>query len=91
MSRRILSAMLRRTYDVIEAESGKQALQMAAEYQPDLVLLDIEMPGMDGFETLEALKPGVIEPSVPVIFLTAREDSESREKGLEAGAVDYLT
>ncbi|MFH0823605.1 MAG: SpoIIE family protein phosphatase [Pseudomonadota bacterium] len=90
-SRKLLAAMLKRTYEVIPASDGIQAIQLAATHKPDLVLLDIEMPGMDGFETLEKLRGGVIDLSVPVIFITAREDSESREKGLEAGAVDYLT
>jgi putative two-component system response regulator len=49
------------------------------------------MPGMDGFQTFDILKRQIIAQAVPVIFLTAREDSQSREKGLEAGAVDYIT
>lgn len=90
-SRKLLAAMLKRSYEVILAASGQEAIGLALEHQPDMVLLDIEMPGMDGFETLDILRSGVIDPSVPCIFLTAREDSESREKGLQAGAVDYLT
>lgn len=90
-SRKILESMLRRNYSVIPAASGQDAIALARREKPDLVLLDIEMPGMDGFQTLEELRRGVIEDAVPVIFLTAREDSESREKGLEAGAVDYIT
>lgn len=91
MSRKMLEAMLRKNYDVISASSGQEAIDFARAEKPDLVLLDIEMPGMDGFQTLEKLKGNVISLAVPVIFLTAREDSESRETGLEAGAVDYLT
>lgn len=91
MSRRMLEAMLRGAYAVILAGSGEEAVGLAREHKPDLILLDIEMPGMDGFQTLEVLKDGVVDRAVPVIFLTAREDSESREKGLEAGAVDYIT
>lgn len=83
--------MLRGAYTVVLASSGEGAVVLAREHQPDLILLDIEMPGMDGFQTLEALKDGVVDQAVPVIFLTAREDSGSREKGLEAGAVDYIT
>jgi phosphoserine phosphatase RsbU/P len=90
MSRKMLEAMLRRQYEVESASSGQEAVDLAREHGPDLVLLDIEMPGMDGFQTLEILKAEVIDPAVPVIFLTAREDAESRERGLEAGAVDYL-
>lgn len=91
MSRKMLEAMLRKNYAVSSASSGLEAIDSARTEKPDLVLLDIEMPGMDGFQTLEILKREVISQAVPVIFLTAREDSESREKGLEAGAVDYLT
>ncbi len=91
MSRKMLEAMLRKNYAVISANSGQDAIDLARAEKPDLVLLDIEMPGMDGFQTLEVLKRDVISQAVPVIFLTAREDSQSRDKGLEAGAVDYLT
>ncbi len=90
-SLKMLSSMLGKAYSVMPAPSGHAALSMAQEKKPDLVLLDIEMPGLDGFQTLDALKNGVIDQAVPVIFLTAREDSKSREKGLEAGAVDYIT
>ncbi len=91
LSRRILETMLAKSYDVISAASGQEAIDRAKREPPDLVLLDIEMPGLNGFETLEILKPGIIDPAVPVIFLTALEDSKSRETGLEAGAVDYIT
>jgi len=91
VSRKMLEAMLRRNYEVFCAASGQEAVHLASATRPDLVLLDIEMPGMDGFQTLEALRGGVIDAAVPVIFLTAREDSASKEQGLEAGAVDYIT
>jgi serine phosphatase RsbU (regulator of sigma subunit) len=91
VSRKMLEAMLRKTYLVISAASGTEALALAKETKPDLVLLDIDMPEMDGFQTLDMLRRGVIDEAAPVIFLTAREDAASREQGLEAGAVDYLT
>jgi|UniRef100_A0A7C4ET82 serine phosphatase RsbU (regulator of sigma subunit) len=90
-SLRMLSKMLARQYNVIPASSGDEAISRAKQENPDLVLLDIEMPGLDGFQTFDILKKEVLPPAVPVIFLTAREDSQSREKGLEAGAVDYIT
>jgi len=90
-SLRMLSRMLAKQYEVVPASSGNEAISLAREKSPDLVLLDIEMPGMDGFQTFEVLKTGLLPPAVPVIFLTAREDSQSREKGLQAGAVDYIT
>ncbi|MEW6349412.1 MAG: SpoIIE family protein phosphatase [Thermodesulfobacteriota bacterium] len=91
MSRKMLVAMLRQNYAMVAAASGEEAIALARDEKPDLVLLDVEMPDMDGFQTLEELRRGVIDEAVPVIFLTARTDSESRGKGLEAGAVDYLT
>ncbi len=91
MSRRILETMLTQSYDVISTASGQEAIDKARLDPPDLILLDIEMPGLNGFETLEILKGGIIEQAVPVIFLTALEDSKSRETGLQAGAVDYIT
>ncbi len=91
VSRKMLESMLLKSYEVMSAESGTQAIEIARNKKPDLVLLDIEMPGLDGFQTQEILKKGIIDQATPVIFLTAREDSESREKGLEAGAVDYIT
>lgn len=87
----MLSKMLAKQYNVIPASSGDEAISRAKQENPDLVLLDIEMPGLDGFQTFDILKKEVLPPAVPVIFLTAREDSQSREKGLEAGAVDYIT
>ena len=90
-SRRLLAHRLKHNYTVIAAASGQEALDLAAEHKPDMILLDIEMPGMDGFETLEILRERVIDKAVPVIFLTARTDSESRQRGLAAGAVDFLT
>lgn len=90
-SRKLLMAMLRKDYTVEGAPDGDEALKLAAELKPDLVLLDVELPGMDGFATLARLREGVIDTTVPVLFLTARDDCDSRDKGLQAGAVDYLT
>jgi serine phosphatase RsbU (regulator of sigma subunit) len=91
VSRSILDAMLKKAYRVVAAASGPEALEQARDEKPDLVLLDVEIPGMDGFQVLERLRQGIIDAAVPVIFLTAREDSESRDRGLAAGAVDYIT
>jgi len=91
MSRRMLEAFLCTKYSVVTAASGREAVDVARKERPDIVLLDVEMPDMDGFEALEILKRKVIDEAVPVIFLTARSDSESKERGLEAGAVDYIT
>jgi len=78
-------------YDFFYAENGKKALSIAEENDFDLILLDIMMPEMDGYQVCEHLKNNPATRDIPVIFLTAKADSESIVKGLEAGAVDYVT
>ncbi|MDR0529201.1 MAG: response regulator [Zoogloeaceae bacterium] len=78
-------------YRVILAKSGEQALKICEKERPDLILLDIEMPEMDGFETIAHLKAKDSLSDIPVIFLTANHDSESEIHGLECGAVDFIT
>ena len=75
-------------YDVIEANSGQQALDMVRSQMPNLVIMDVMMPGLDGFETLSILRE---ISQVPVIMLTAKGDEEDRIHGLELGADDYVT
>ena len=89
--RRLLAHKLKENYEVTTAASGEEAIELARQQEPDLILLDVEMPGLDGFGTLERLRRGVIDKALPVIFVTARHDKESRNKGLAAGAVDFLT
>lgn len=72
------------------ASDGPSCLERAGAWQPDLVLLDIEMPGMDGYETCRELKARPATADVPVIFLTAWSDTEHKVKGFEAGGVDYV-
>lgn len=78
-------------YDVIVAENGAQALQMARNDQPDMVMLDVLMPDMDGFEVCEALKARAETSHIPVIMVTALDTPEERIRGLEAGADDFLS
>ncbi|MBW7885684.1 MAG: response regulator transcription factor [Caldilineaceae bacterium] len=75
-------------YITLEANHGQQALEKVRDHQPDLVILDVEMPGMDGFETLRRIRE---ISEVPVIILTVRSDEEDRIKGLDLGADDYVT
>jgi two-component system KDP operon response regulator KdpE len=75
-------------YRVIEAENGLEALTRVREDLPDLVLLDVMMPEMDGFETLRLIRE---TSSVPVIMLTVKSEEEDRVRGLELGADDYVT
>jgi putative two-component system response regulator len=79
------------SYRVSMAKSGPQALSMASKNVPDLILLDIDMPGMDGFETMELLKRHEILRRVPVIYLTANRDTETELKALASGAKDFVT
>ncbi|MEA5467271.1 sensor histidine kinase [Spirulina sp. 06S082] len=78
-------------FDVAIATSGTRALQQIERERPDLILLDIMMPGMDGFETCQHLKANPLNANIPVIFMTALADAESKVKALELGAVDYIT
>lgn len=88
---RMLSMVLRHEGHVVDSASdGPSALAAAAENAPDLVLLDIVMPGMDGFEVLERLRGMEGCRGIPVIFLTGMEDLESKLRGFALGAVDYV-
>lgn len=78
-------------YDVLTCYDGLSALAIAAEHQPDLILLDVMMPGMDGFETCRRLKAQAETRHIPVVLVTALDGREDRIKGLEAGADDFLT
>jgi len=73
------------------AINGMVALKIAQKQLPDLILLDINMPGMDGYEVCGKLKSDENTAHIPVIFLTAEPDSASKQKGFELGAVDYVT
>ena len=75
-------------YLTLEANNGMQAMEKVRNHQPDLVLLDVEMPGMDGFETLRRVRE---VSDAPVIMLTVRSDEDDRIKGLDLGADDYIT
>jgi signal transduction histidine kinase len=85
-------AMKRKPIKMLRANSGRQCLEIAQEKNPDVILLDIQMPEMDGFETLMHLRANPVTAKIPVIFLTAqRKDASSIEQGLELGADEYLT
>jgi len=77
--------------EVLSASRGGDALQMALDKLPDLILLDVMMPDMNGFEVCHKLKQSVSTRSIPVIFITARTTKESKLEGLSVGAVDYIT
>ena len=87
----ILLGILGPFYDVKVAPSGAIALKITQQFTPDLILLDIMMPGMDGFEVCRQLKSDKLLSRIPVIFVTALSQGENEEKGFELGAVDYIT
>jgi DNA-binding response OmpR family regulator len=78
-------------YVVDQAGTGREAIARVESHQPDLVLLDMRMPEMDGFEVLRHIRGSQSAAEVPVIMLTASEDQESIEKGFRDGANDYMT
>lgn len=79
-----------RGYDVCTAFDGLDAIDQAKTFQPDAILLDVMMPIMDGFEVCKKLKADPATAPIPVVMLSAASHSESVQKGLSAGAVDYL-
>lgn len=88
----ILGEMLEPFYRVKVATGGRRAVQSAAsEPRPDLILLDVMMPDMDGYEVLTRLRANPLTRDIPVIFVTARGAAEDEERGLEFGAADYIT
>ncbi|NUS59659.1 MAG: response regulator, partial [Lysobacter sp.] len=89
---RVVSTLLSRNgYDVVPAGTGNEALEQALARTPDLVLLDMLMPGMDGFQLLEEMRRHPQLQDMPVIFLTAAQDRELLLRAFDSGAVDYVT
>jgi diguanylate cyclase (GGDEF)-like protein len=87
---KILSEILKEDANVLIAKNGKQAISKAIQLQPTLILLDVVMPEMDGFEVIKALKSDKQTKDVPVIFITGLNDVDSEEKGFSLGACDYI-
>jgi signal transduction histidine kinase len=90
--RKVLRRHLKKKeYDIYEAENGTMALTEIEKIRPDLILLDVMMPGMDGFEVCKRLKQNPAISNIPIIFLTAKSEEDDIIAGLEVGAVDYIT
>lgn len=87
----VLKGVLIDKYSVKGAINGPMALKIAEKQLPDLILLDIMMPGMDGYEVCTRLKNNPVTADIPVIFITAKTTVEDEQKGFEIGAVDYIT
>ena len=85
-----LTHILRQEYKIRAVRDGGSALKNADDYLPDLILLDVIMPDMSGFEVLAELKKSDKTKAVPVIFITGLKDSDNESEGLALGAVDYI-
>lgn len=90
MNAALIASVVGTLCDVRTATSGPQGLELAQHYQPDLILLDVLMPGMDGFEVLRQLRNDPRTAAIPVIFLTGISDTNAEEVGLNMGAVDFI-
>lgn len=87
---RILNELFSDDFDIFMASDGLQALVRAQELLPDIVLLDVEMPGLDGFEVCRRLKADAVTSHIPVIFITARFDEEDEVRGFSLGGSDFI-
>ena len=90
MNIRILDDILSPTYNLLISRNGMRALELAKEYKPDLILLDVLMPDMSGFEIIKILKDSEATGRIPVIFIAGLTSAEYEEKGFVLGAVDYI-
>lgn len=85
------SLLMAQKYEIGVAENGVLALQFVEKRIPDLILLDVMMPEMDGIELCKILKENILFSHIPVIFLTAKADTEDIVRGFDAGGIDYVT
>ena len=89
---RLVGSILREDdLEIAVATNGADAVAFVRDDPPDLILLDVMMPGMDGFETCRQIKQHLVSSTIPVIFLTARSQTEAVVRGFEVGGVDYVT
>ncbi|MBF0408167.1 MAG: response regulator [Candidatus Riflebacteria bacterium] len=86
----LLGKLLGEDYEIVFAKSGNEGIKIASRELPDIILLDVMMPEMDGFETCTRLKNNDALKEIPVIFVTALDEDLSETNGLKVGAVDYL-
>jgi DNA-binding response OmpR family regulator len=87
----VVESLENRGLRLLVAQDGIEGLQRAAFVKPDLILLDVMMPGLDGFEVCRRLKANAETADIPVIFMTALAETEHKITGLKAGGVDYIT
>ncbi len=87
----VLRQVLHEDYRLLFARDGEKALQLSRDEHPNLILLDVMMPGLTGLETCQRLKAEPATRAIPVIFVTALSDASDESAGFEAGGVDYIT
>jgi diguanylate cyclase (GGDEF)-like protein len=87
----LIATILGTEHKVLTAGDGETAMKTALQEEPDLILLDIRMPGMDGYQLCRLLKADAVTREIPVIFVTAMDEEREEAKGLELGAIDYIT
>ena len=87
---KLAAEVLQEKYKLSMAKSGQQAIQFLQKAKPDLILLDIRMPEMDGYQTLELIKLDPTTANIPVVFLTVDDQRESEIRGLKMGAMDFI-
>ena len=91
LMRKLVSGVLRQMgYEVVTAESGEDCLETLKTLKPDLLILDIDMPGIDGFETCKQIREALPHVTCPIIFLTGRRDKGDVQQALAAGGNDFL-
>ncbi|NQZ06370.1 MAG: diguanylate cyclase [Algicola sp.] len=87
----LLAGLLEDEHKIVTASNGEQGIEQAVNEAPDLILLDVTMPGMDGYMVCDELKTNVQTRNIPIIFVTAMDEMEDEARGLELGAIDYIT
>jgi putative two-component system response regulator len=87
----VLKGILADQYSIRAATNGELAIKIAQKQRPNLILLDVMMPGMDGYEVCRRLKADLTTADIPVVFVTAKTETEDEQTGFDAGAVDYIT
>jgi len=87
----LIATILGTEHKVLTSGDGETAMKIALQEEPDLILLDIRMPGMDGYQLCKLLKADPVTREIPVIFVTAMDEEREEAKGLELGAIDYIT
>lgn len=91
LARQMLEMVLNEHFSIIGASNGVEALEMAIDYRPDLILMDVAMPEMDGITATQRLKEIEVTRDIPIVFMSSMARPKDIKRGYEAGAVDYIT